>query len=349
MHRRLDKRACRRAIAAARLPPAGAGTSIAPSVLEDWAMPDGQVTGATSAAVDYGGVLRLTPMTPVLGARVGAVLDLSKPLGPELVRAIEAAMDRYAVLVFPGQRRLDDETQLAFGRLFGEVEATPTLVDQERRRLPNNRINDISNLGVDGQILPADDRRRMYNLGNLLWHSDSSFKPTPAQYSMLHARVIPPEGGETEFADMRAAWDALDDRMKAMVRDLVSEHSLIFSRAQLGFDEFTEVEKARCVPVPQRLVRRHPGSGRLSLYLSAHIGRIQGWPTPEAMALIRELTEHATQREFVYRHVWAVGDLVVWDNRCTMHRGKRYEDKKYPRDMRRVTLSDVAPTLEQAA
>ena len=267
---------------------------------------------------------------------------------PDEVAAITAAMDRHAVLVFPGQR-FEDGQQLAFGRHFGEVEDVPTLVDQGRRRLADSRVNDISNLGVDGRILAADDRRRMFNLGNLLWHSDSSFKPTPAQYSMLHARVIPPEGGETEFADMRAAWDALPERMKAKARDLVCEHSLIFSRAQLGFEEFTPEEVERCTPVPQRLVRRHPSSGRLSLYLSAHIGRIQGWPRPEAMALIRELTEFATQREFVYSHSWTVGDLVVWDNRCTMHRGRRYEDKTYPRDMRRVTLKDSAPTLEQAA
>jgi alpha-ketoglutarate-dependent 2,4-dichlorophenoxyacetate dioxygenase len=148
---------------------------------------------------------------------------------------------------------------------------------------------------------------------------------------------------------MRAAWDALPEAMQAKIHDLVTEHSLIFSRALLGFDEFTPEERARCTPVPQRLVRRHPASGRLSLYLSAHIGRIRGWPTPEAMALIRELTEHATQRQFIYSHRWSVGDLVVWDNRCTMHRGRPYEDKLYPRDMRRVTLKDSAPTLEQAA
>lgn len=297
------------------------------------------------SAAHGGAMLRLTPLHPVFAARVDG-MDLSRPLPPAQVAAIEAAMDRYAVLVFPGQHFVDDE-QLEFGRQFGEVEAVPTLVDQGRRRIADNRVNDISNLGVDGKILAADDRRRMYNLGNLLWHSDSSFKPTPAHYSMLHARVIPPEGGETEFADMRAAWDALPEKMKAEIRDLVTEHSLIFSRAQLGFDEFTPEERERCTPVPQRLVRRHQGSGRLSLYLSAHIGRIQGMPTPEAMALIRELTEFATQKEFVYSHRWTVGDLVVWDNRCTMHRGRRYEDKIYPRDMRRVTLSDSAPTLEQ--
>ena len=301
--------------------------------------------GTGSGAADT--TLRITPLHPLFAARAEG-LDLRHPLNAAEVAAITAAMDRYAVLVFPGQH-FEGDQQLAFGRHFGEVEDVPTLVDQGRRRLADTRVNDISNLGVDGNILPADDRRRMFNLGNLLWHSDSSFKPVPAQYSMLHARVIPPEGGETEFADMRAAWDALPEKMKAEVRDLVCEHSLIFSRAQLGFDEFTPEEMARCTPVPQRLVRRHPGSGRLSLYLSAHIGRIQGWQRPEAMALIRELTEFATQREFVYSHSWTVGDLVVWDNRCTMHRGRRYEDKTYPRDMRRVTLQDSAPTLEQAA
>ncbi len=301
--------------------------------------------GTGSGAADT--TLRLTPLHPLFAARAEG-LDLRHPLDAAEVAAITAAMDRYAVLVFPGQH-FEGDQQLAFGRHFGEVEDVPTLVDQGRRRLADNRVNDISNLGVDGNILPADDRRRMFNLGNLLWHSDSSFKPVPAQYSMLHARVIPPEGGETEFADMRAAWDALPEKMKAEVRDLVCEHSLIFSRAQLGFDEFTPEEMARCTPVPQRLVRRHPGSGRLSLYLSAHIGRIQGWQRPEAMALIRELTEFSTQREFVYSHSWTVGDLVVWDNRCTMHRGRRYEDKTYPRDMRRVSLKDSDPTLEQAA
>ena len=298
---------------------------------------------AGSVATD--GALRFTPLHQVLGARVDGV-DLRRPPRPAEVEAIEAAMDRFAVLVFPGQL-LDDEQQSAFGSRFGEIEDVPTLVDQERRRLADRRMNDISNLGPDGRILAADDRRRMFNLGNQLWHSDSSFKATPAKYSMLHARVIPPEGGETEFADMRAAWDALPPRMRAKVGDLVAEHSLIFSRAQLGFDSFTEAEIARCTPVPQRLVRRHPGSGRLSLYLSAHIGRIRGWPTPEAMALIRELTEFATQSRFVYSHSWTVNDLVMWDNRCTMHRGRSYEDKLHPRDMRRVTLMDSAPTLEQ--
>ncbi len=289
--------------------------------------------------------LRITALHPVFAARCEG-LDLRRPLTPAQAAAVEAAMDRYAVMVFPGQQ-IDDDQQLAFGRNFGEVEGVPSLVDQARRRLPDNQVNDISNLGADGQLLAADDRRRMYNLGNALWHSDSSFKPTPAKYSMLHARVIPPSGGETEFADMRAAWDALAAETQAELLPLVADHSLMFSRAQLGFDDFTPDEQAKCVPVPQRLVRRHRRSGRLSLYLSAHIGGLHGMPKPEALMLIRELTEQATKPQFVFSHTWSVGDLVVWDNRCTMHRGRPYADKRYPRDMRRVTLSDVSPTLEQ--
>ena len=285
------------------------------------------------------------PLNPHFAARVEG-LDLRVPFTPEQVDAFAATIDRFGVLVIPGQK-LTDEEQVRFAEQFGRVEDTPTLVDQERRRLANMKINDISNLAADGEIFGGDDRRRMYNLGNMFWHSDSSFKATPAKYSMLHARVIPPAGGETEYVDTRVAWEHLPEPMKDLVQDLVAEHSLIFSRAQLGFEAFTPAEQARCTPVPQRLVRRHHGSGRLALYLSAHIGRIRGWPTPEATVLIRELTEHATQRAFVYRHTWTLDDLVIWDNRCTMHRGLRYDDKRYPRDLRRVTLEDVAPTLEQ--
>jgi alpha-ketoglutarate-dependent 2,4-dichlorophenoxyacetate dioxygenase len=291
-------------------------------------------------------MLRITPLHPRIGAKAEGV-DLRRPLAPELAAAIEAAMDRHAVLVFPGQD-LTDRQHMAFGTAFGPVEHTRATVDAHRHRLSIPEMNDISNLDVDGRILEAGDRKRMFNLGNRLWHSDSSFKETPAKYSLLYARSVPPEGGETEFADMRAAWDALPDKMKAKVKDLVCWHSLLYSRALLGFHGFNEEEKKQFEPVPQRLVRRHAGSGRLSLYLSSHIGRIEGWQVPEAMVLIRDLIEHATQREFVYRHEWRVHDLVVWDNRCTMHRGRAYDDTGYERDMRRVTLQDSAPTLEQA-
>jgi alpha-ketoglutarate-dependent 2,4-dichlorophenoxyacetate dioxygenase len=291
-------------------------------------------------------VLKCTPVHPHFAARAEGV-DLRKPLADQQKAAVKAAMDKYGVVVFPGQM-MSDEEQAAFAEQFGEIEDTPTLVDQERRRIANMKINDISNLGPDGKIWAADDRRRMYNLGNLLWHSDSSFKPTPAYWSMLQARVIPPEGGNTEYVDTRVAWEHLPEDMKAEIKDFIAYHSLIYSRAQLGFEAFSPEEIERCEPVPQRLVRLHQESGRLALYLSAHIGAIEGMLRPEAMALIRDLTEFTTQRDFVYSHKWTVGDLVIWDNRCTMHRGVRYDDKKYPRDMRRVTLEDSAPTLEQA-
>jgi len=292
-------------------------------------------------------MLTVTPLQAKFGARIEGA-DLRRPLTEAEFTTIEAAINCYGVLVIPGQE-IDDEQQMEFGARFGPVEQTRAVVDVHRHRLANAAMNDISNLDEKGQILAADDRRRFFNLGNRLWHSDSSFKATPAKHSLLHARSIPPSGGETEFADMRAAWAALPEATQAELRDLICDHSLIYSRALLGFAEFTEAERRQFAPMPQRLVRRHAGSGRLSLFLSSHIGRIQGMPAPEAMMLIRDLMEHATQRHFVYQHRWAVGDLVMWDNRCTMHRGRGYDDKTHKRDMRRVTLSDAAPTLEQAA
>jgi alpha-ketoglutarate-dependent 2,4-dichlorophenoxyacetate dioxygenase len=274
-------------------------------------------------------------------------IDLREPLAPEQVAAIEAGMDRFAVLRFRDQP-IDDAQQLAFARRFGKLElATGDIVQGADRRLPME-INDISNLDKSGQVLARDNRKRLFSLGNMLWHSDSSFKATPARYSLLSARKITSHGGNTEFADMRAAWDALDEETRALVRDLVCEHSQIFSRGVLGFTDFTEEERARWVPVPQRLVRRHPVTGRLSLYLASHAGTIQGWPVPEARMLLRDLTEHATQRRFVAVQEWRVHDLVMWDNRVTMHRARRYPADQV-RDLHRTTIADVAPTLEQAA
>jgi alpha-ketoglutarate-dependent 2,4-dichlorophenoxyacetate dioxygenase len=290
--------------------------------------------------------LRFKPLHPLFAAEATGV-DLRRPLTRDEAAEIEAAMDRYAVMVFPDQD-IDDDQQIAFGLNFGPLEAERATVELHKHRLKHPQMNDISNLDEEGRLLGDDDRRRMFNLGNRLWHSDSSFKATPAKYSMLHARLIPPEGGETEFADMRAAWDALPQKRQASLRDMVCEHSLLFSRALLGFFEFTAEERVKFAPVRQRMVRRHAGSKRLSLYLSSHIGRIDGMPTPEALILVRELVEHATQREFVYRHRWRLHDLVVWDNRCTMHRACPFEDRSYKRDVRRVTLQDSAPTLEQA-
>ncbi|MGX9962249.1 TauD/TfdA dioxygenase family protein [Roseomonas sp. F4] len=291
--------------------------------------------------------MQVTPIGRDFVAEVSG-LDLRSPLTAQQVAAVDAAVDRFAVLVFRDQV-LDDDQQMAFGAALGPLEQEPATVDADKRRLRHAQMNDISNLDEQGRLLAADDRRRMFNLGNRLWHSDSSFKRVPAKYSMLHARSVPPAGGNTEFADMRAAWDALPAAEQDSLREMVAEHSLIFSRAMLGFGEFTPEERLKFAPVPQRLVRRHPGSGRLSLYLSSHIGRIRGLPVPEALALVRDLTEHATQRHFVHAHHWRPHDLVLWDNRCTMHRARPFEDTRYPRDMRRVTLMDSAPTLEQAA
>lgn len=290
--------------------------------------------------------LTLKPKSPDFVAEATGV-DLRAPLGADLVAEIEAAMDRYAVLVFPNQD-IGDDQQVAFARHFGRLEPDPTQVAADQRRLTHPDMTDVSNLDAEGRIMQVDNRRRLANLGNRLWHSDSSFKRIPAKYSFLHGRIVSPEGGETEFADMRAAWDALPDKKKSRLLDLVCEHSLLFSRQQLGFSDFTEAERIKHTPVRQRLVRRHARSGRMVLYLSSHIGGIVGWPGPEALALIRDLTEHATQREFVHTHRWRPRDLVIWDNRCTMHRVRPFDDQEYPRDMRRVTLQDSAPTLEQA-
>jgi alpha-ketoglutarate-dependent 2,4-dichlorophenoxyacetate dioxygenase len=289
--------------------------------------------------------LHLSPLHPLFAAEVRGI-DLRQTPDAAGCAEIHRAMDRYAVLVFRDQR-LDDDQQMGFGAALGPLEQTRGVVDAHKHRLKHHNMADISNIDVDGNLLAADDRRRMFNLGNQLWHSDSSFKATPALYSMLHARLIPPEGGETEFADMRAAWDALPQRLKDEVKDLVTEHSLLFSRGKLGFADYTDQERQDFAPVQQRLVRWHPGSGRHSIYLSSHIGTILGWPTPEAMALIRWLEEFATQRPFVYTHHWRQHDLVIWDNRSTMHRARPYADKTFARDMRRVTLTDVAPTLAQ--
>ncbi len=287
------------------------------------------------------------PLHPLFACAVTGV-DLRDPPSAPLCAAIDAAMDQYGVAVLRGQQ-INDEQQMAFARALGPLEPMPAQVGMEKQRLKHREMVDISNLEVDGSLLPADDRRRLFNLGNMLWHSDSSFKATPAKYSMLHARAIPPEGGETEFADMRAAWDALPVPMQKRVEHMTCDHSLLYSRALLGFDAFTEAERQTFAPVPQRLVRRHPGSKRRSLYLASHIGAIHGMPLPEALMLIRDLTEHATQRQFVYSHTWRVNDLVIWDNRCTMHRGRAYDDQRYKRDMRRMTLEDSAPTLAQPA
>ena len=275
-------------------------------------------------------------------------LDLTKPLSPEDAAAVHAAMDEYAVLVFHEQP-LTDEQQLTFTRSLGDLEQAigTSLRAPDEYRLPTT-FADVSNLDKDSRVFARDDRRRLFGIGNRLWHSDSSFKVVPAMYSILHARSVPSRGGNTEFADMRAAYDALDEETRIEIEDLVCEHSQLYSRQQVGFTDFTDEERRRFAPVRQRLVRTHPSTKRKSLYLSSHAGDIVGWPRPEALLLLRDLVEHATQRQFVYAHRWRVSDLVMWDNRRTMHRARPFPAHE-PRDMRRTTLAGDAPTAPQVA
>jgi alpha-ketoglutarate-dependent 2,4-dichlorophenoxyacetate dioxygenase len=282
---------------------------------------------------------------PCLAGEVEGI-DMRRPLTADEVAAIHAGMDRYAVLVFHKQG-IDDEQQLAFSRSLGEIEMTLNtgLRAEHEYRLPPT-FADVSNLDQHNRPMARDDRRRLFSLGNRLWHSDSSFKTVPAKYSLLHARSIPSKGGNTEFADMRAAWDALDDETKAACEGLVCEHSQMYSRQLIGFLELSDEERERFTPVYQTLVRTHPVTGRKSLYLSSHAGAIVGWPIPEARAFLRDLIEHATQRQFVYSHQWAVGDLVMWDNRQTMHRGRAFPAEE-ARDVRRTTLAGDGPTAAQ--
>jgi alpha-ketoglutarate-dependent 2,4-dichlorophenoxyacetate dioxygenase len=291
--------------------------------------------------------ITITDLTPGFGGEVFGI-DITQPLTPAQAGEIEAGMDRYAVLVFHGQR-FTDEQQKDFSRTFGPLEpARAGNITRPADRRLDMEMADVSNLGADHRPLARDDRRRLFNLGNQLWHSDSSFRAIPAKYSLLSGRIVVDEGGNTEFADMRAAYDALDAKTKAEVEDLVCEHSLIYSRGTLGFTELTDDEKRMFTPVRQRLVRTHPVTGRKSLYLSSHIGTIIGWPVPEARAFIRDLTEHATQPRFVYVHTWQQFDLVMWDNRTTMHRVRRFDETKV-RDMRRTTVAGESVTVEQLA
>ena len=276
-------------------------------------------------------------------------IDLTKTMTDRQVAAIEAGMDRFAVLIFHGQH-FDDDTQLAFSRNFGELEISSggEMSKPEDRRL-KLEMADISNLDRDNKPRAADDRVRLNALGNRLWHSDASFRAIPAKYSLLSARVVPGTGGNTEFADMRAAHDALDDRTKAEIEPLVTEHSNAYSRETIGFpkEDYGQRNQDKLRPVRQSLVRIHPVTGRKSLYLSAHIGTIVGWPVPEARAFIRDLMEHATQPQFVHAHVWRPWDLAIWDNRTTMHRARRYDDLHEVRDMRRSTIRGDAVTAPQ--
>jgi alpha-ketoglutarate-dependent 2,4-dichlorophenoxyacetate dioxygenase len=294
--------------------------------------------------------LGLQPLHSLFAAEAAGV-DLSQSVGAEMVEAIWRAIDEYAVVVFRSQH-LDDTRLRDFAALFGPLEIGRAAATAKRRRLAHPEIGDISNLDEDGKLREANDRRRLDMLGNRLWHTDASYMPVPVVLGMLHAVAVPPAsalgGGETEFADMRAAYDALPEATREAIGPLVAEHDIFWSRAQIGFTEFAAGEREKYPPSRQRLVRRHPGSGRKTLYLSAHASHIVGWPVADGRILLYDLTLHATRPDFVYSHKWRVGDLVIWDNRATMHRGRPHDETR-PRDLRRATTLDTGSTLDEAA
>jgi alpha-ketoglutarate-dependent 2,4-dichlorophenoxyacetate dioxygenase len=294
--------------------------------------------------------ITVTPLHPHIGAEVSGV-DAAAPLDDETLVALWRAIDQHCVVVLKRQS-IGDAQLKSFALRFGELEVPRSALQPGKRRLGIQEIGDISNLDEDNRVRSREDRRRLDMLGNRLWHTDASYMPVPVVLGMLFAVAVPPAsamgGGETQFADMRAAYDALPDDMKALVDDLVAEHDIFYSRGLIGFTEFNPGDREKFPPSRQRLVRRHPGSGRKTLYLSAHAERIVGWPVAEGRLLLHDLNIHATQPQFVYSHEWSKGDLVIWDNRCTMHRGRPH-DESAPRDLRRATTLDVGSTLEEAA
>jgi alpha-ketoglutarate-dependent 2,4-dichlorophenoxyacetate dioxygenase len=289
--------------------------------------------------------MEIYPVTETFVAEVGDV-DLSQPLSAADDAAIKAALWRYAVLVFPDQD-LTPQQHIDFSKRFGPIETDRVLDQKVTPHRLDQAFADISNLTPEGKIWSGDSRQRMYKAGNRLWHTDSSFKFRPGLASLLYSRTVAPVGGHTEFADQRAAYDALPEPIRKKLDGLIAEHSIATSRRKSGFADFNEDESRRLPPVPQVLVRTLPETGRKTLYVASHAGRIYGMPDERGQALLEELVAHTTQRQFVHTHRWRSRDLVVWDNRCTMHRGTGYDDLRWVRDMRRTTVSDVANSCEQ--
>ena len=291
----------------------------------------------------------ITALTPTFGAEITGV-DLTRPLDAGTRDLIVDTMDHFAVSVIRGVTVSQDD-QIAFARNFGPLDAINGVLQTDIKRRVSAELVDISNMDEDSNIFELDDRRRLFNLGNRLWHTDSSFKRIAAKYSMLHAHAIPPIAGETQVCDLRAAYDDLPKDMKEQVKDLVAVHSIFTSRSLLGFDNFSQEEHALLPPIRRPIVRVHPGSGRKTLYLASHIGRILERPVAEGRLLVRDLMEHATQQQFVYTHHWRIGDTLIWDNRCTMHRAMPFDESRFKRDMRRATVmeSDSAPVDDQNA
>ncbi|WP_076998856.1 TauD/TfdA family dioxygenase [Variovorax sp. KK3] len=290
--------------------------------------------------------LRLKPLHPVFAAEASGI-DLTRPLADSEVREINAAMNQYAVLVWRGQP-LTGQQQLDFAKSFGPLDLGLKKVFKRKERLEDEHLIDISNVDAEGKVAGRDSPKNLSNFANQLWHSDSSFQDPRAAYSMLHALVLPSWGGNTEFADLRAAYDGLPERTKAELQGLRAEHYALHTRILLGDEAYTDDQKKAIPPAVWPLVETHAGSGRKLLFVGVHARQVIGWPTAESRMYLQDLLEHATQREFVYRHEWQVGDLVMWDNRGTLHRGRRY-DIAERRELRRTTIEDVPEARLMAA
>ena len=286
--------------------------------------------------------IQVNQLHPLFVGEVSGI-DLTQPLDRETVHEIVGAMDRYAVCVFRDQP-LSDEQQIRFSKQFGVLEKSPNYgrAGGQAPRLKHGELFDVSNLDEQDEILDQEDSRRMFRIGNMLWHTDSSFLDPRGRYSLLHARIVPPHGADTQFADMRAAYDALPDRLRKQIDGLVAEHFHAHIRFALGFTSYSEEQLKTRPPKQHAIVQVHPGSQRKTLYLASHASHIVGMPIPEGRVLLQQLIEYATQREFVYTHKWQVGDLVMWDNRCTMHRATPFDEAIHVRDLRRTTVSDLA-------
>lgn len=290
--------------------------------------------------------LQVKPLHPVFVAEASGI-DITKPLAPANVRAINAAMNQFGVLVWRGQP-LTEEQQVQFATSFGPLDIGLKRVFKRKERMADERLIDISNLDTDGKVSKRDSPKNLSNFANQLWHSDSSFMQPRAAYSMLHAVKLPSWGGNTEFADLRAAYDALDDRTKAEVEHLQAEHYALHTRLLLGDNAYTDAQKAEMPPVIWPLVHVHAGSGRKVLFVGAHACRVVGWPISEGRLYLSDLLEHAVQRERVYSHAWQPGDLVMWDNRATVHRGRRFDIAEH-RELRRTTVNDTPEAMLAAA
>jgi alpha-ketoglutarate-dependent 2,4-dichlorophenoxyacetate dioxygenase len=274
----------------------------------------------------------------VIGAEVSGI-DLRQALDPDSVQVIEQAMAKFAVLVFRDQD-IDEHQHASFTRNFGPIDAGLTLANAMPKRLKNPDVIDLANVDADGNIYAAGHVRNVSLLANQMWHSDSSFKAPKARYSALCGIDVPADGGETEFADQRAAYDALSAAMKTDIEGLVAEHWAFHSRNMLGGGGYSQAGIDKLPPVQWPMVQVVPESQRKTLFVGIHTREIVGKPTAEARMLLMDLLEHATQREFVYRHTWRNHDVVMWDNRCTLHRGRRY-DLSAKRELRRCTTEDL--------